>query len=482
MESSIHIQAFFAGRSIFITGATGFMGKVLIEKLLRSCPDIAKLYLLMRPKKGNGINDRLKKLLNNALFDKLRTERPSTFDKLVPVMGDATSVGLGLLPADRQMLIDKVSVIFHIAASVRFDDSLKDAIFANTRSTRDVCILACSMKKLAVLLHVSSTYAHIDKPVIDEVLYPAEVDWRRVIEIAETIDEHVLKMLTAKYIGAMPNTYIFTKRLAEQVISDYAESLPCVILRPSIVISTVEEPIKGWLDNFNGPFGMLIGAAKGILRVTYANPVIKNDFIPVDLAIKIMIIASWVRGLKTISEDKTVHVYNCSADQTKAITIMQMQQMGLDILKDIPMENTFWIPNTMLTKNRLVYYILMLLLHIFPAICIDTIIKLYGARPMLLRLQRTVYVSNSALSHFLLNEWSFKNDKCRDLIDNLNTENKKYFGYNYMDINIREYLRNGLIGTKLYLLHENNLEAAKLHRKSKIEKINNQVEQSRIAL
>ncbi|XP_011147423.1 fatty acyl-CoA reductase 1 isoform X2 [Harpegnathos saltator] len=411
MESSIHIQAFFAGRSIFITGATGFMGKVLIEKLLRSCPDIAKLYLLMRPKKGNGINDRLKKLLNNALFDKLRTERPSTFDKLVPVMGDATSVGLGLLPADRQMLIDKVSVIFHIAASVRFDDSLKDAIFANTRSTRDVCILACSMKKLAVLLHVSSTYAHIDKPVIDEVLYPAEVDWRRVIEIAETIDEHVLKMLTAKYIGAMPNTYIFTKRLAEQVISDYAESLPCVILRPSIVISTVEEPIKG------------------------------------------------------ISEDKTVHVYNCSADQTKAITIMQMQQMGLDILKDIPMENTFWIPNTMLTKNRLVYYILMLLLHIFPAICIDTIIKLYGARPMLLRLQRTVYVSNSALSHFLLNEWSFKNDKCRDLIDNLNTENKKYFGYNYMDINIREYLRNGLIGTKLYLLHENNLEAAKLHRK-----------------
>ncbi|XP_011147424.1 fatty acyl-CoA reductase 1 isoform X4 [Harpegnathos saltator] len=364
MESSIHIQAFFAGRSIFITGATGFMGKVLIEKLLRSCPDIAKLYLLMRPKKGNGINDRLKKLLNNALFDKLRTERPSTFDKLVPVMGDATSVGLGLLPADRQMLIDKVSVIFHIAASVRFDDSLKDAIFANTRSTRDVCILACSMKKLAVLLHVSSTYAHIDKPVIDEVLYPAEVDWRRVIEIAETIDEHVLKMLTAN-----------------------------------------------------------------------------------------------------ISEDKTVHVYNCSADQTKAITIMQMQQMGLDILKDIPMENTFWIPNTMLTKNRLVYYILMLLLHIFPAICIDTIIKLYGARPMLLRLQRTVYVSNSALSHFLLNEWSFKNDKCRDLIDNLNTENKKYFGYNYMDINIREYLRNGLIGTKLYLLHENNLEAAKLHRK-----------------
>lgn len=39
-----------------------------------------------------------------------------------------------------------------------------------------------------------------------------------------------------RYLGTMPNTYIFTKRLAEQVISDYSlsESLPCVIVRPSI--------------------------------------------------------------------------------------------------------------------------------------------------------------------------------------------------------------------------------------------------------
>jgi FlaA1/EpsC-like NDP-sugar epimerase len=35
-------------RSIFITGATGFVGKVLVEKLLRSCPDIAKIYILVR--------------------------------------------------------------------------------------------------------------------------------------------------------------------------------------------------------------------------------------------------------------------------------------------------------------------------------------------------------------------------------------------------------------------------------------------------
>lgn len=60
--------------------------------------------------------------------------------------------GLGLLPADREMLIEKVSIIFHVAASVRFDENLRDAIFNNTRSTRDICILAKEMKNLVVCI------------------------------------------------------------------------------------------------------------------------------------------------------------------------------------------------------------------------------------------------------------------------------------------------------------------------------------------
>ena len=63
MDPAHSIPQFYAGRSIFITGATGFMGKVLIEKLLRSCPDIQDIFLLMRPKKGTSIDDRLRKLI-----------------------------------------------------------------------------------------------------------------------------------------------------------------------------------------------------------------------------------------------------------------------------------------------------------------------------------------------------------------------------------------------------------------------------------
>lgn len=64
IDPSKSIPAFYAGQSIFLTGATGFLGKVFIEKVLRSCPDVREIFLLMRPKKGLDINQRLEKILN----------------------------------------------------------------------------------------------------------------------------------------------------------------------------------------------------------------------------------------------------------------------------------------------------------------------------------------------------------------------------------------------------------------------------------
>jgi fatty acyl-CoA reductase len=63
MNGVSDIPGFFKGRCIFITGGTGFMGKVLVEKLLRSCPDIETIYLLMRPKGGIEIRTRQEELI-----------------------------------------------------------------------------------------------------------------------------------------------------------------------------------------------------------------------------------------------------------------------------------------------------------------------------------------------------------------------------------------------------------------------------------
>lgn len=61
----------------------------------------------------------------------------------------------------------------------------------------------------------------------------------------------------------MPNTYTFTKNLGEQIVNDYKSKIPLVLYRPSIVISSMKDPIPGWLDNFNGPVGLLVGCGIG---------------------------------------------------------------------------------------------------------------------------------------------------------------------------------------------------------------------------
>lgn len=58
---------FYNNKNVFITGGSGFMGKVLLEKLLRSCTGIGTIYLLLREKKGDSEEDRLKQMLKNPV-------------------------------------------------------------------------------------------------------------------------------------------------------------------------------------------------------------------------------------------------------------------------------------------------------------------------------------------------------------------------------------------------------------------------------
>jgi FlaA1/EpsC-like NDP-sugar epimerase len=56
-----NIVEFFQNAHVLITGGTGFMGQVLMEKLLRTC-QIDKLYLIVRPKKGLREKERVEKI------------------------------------------------------------------------------------------------------------------------------------------------------------------------------------------------------------------------------------------------------------------------------------------------------------------------------------------------------------------------------------------------------------------------------------
>ena len=60
--TNISIPQYYEGKSVFLTGGTGFIGKILVEKLLRGCPGIKRIYFLVRPKKGLSCTERLQKM------------------------------------------------------------------------------------------------------------------------------------------------------------------------------------------------------------------------------------------------------------------------------------------------------------------------------------------------------------------------------------------------------------------------------------
>jgi FlaA1/EpsC-like NDP-sugar epimerase len=167
-EDKTPIQQFYDKASIFMTGGTGFMGKCMIEKLLRTCTSLECIYLLVRPKKGKDVHTRIDELFEDSvsnrvgiprilvkvfvfqLFDIVRETIPKFRHKVIAVPGDCSIAGLGLNLCDRQTLINNVSIVFHVAATVRFDEHLRMAMNINVHGTRDVLELCNHMEKLKV--------------------------------------------------------------------------------------------------------------------------------------------------------------------------------------------------------------------------------------------------------------------------------------------------------------------------------------------
>lgn len=145
-------------------------------------------------------------------------------------------LNLGIEDGDMQKL-SNCSVVFHCAASVRFDDQLKKAVLLNTRGTRELCLLAQRMPKLKSLVHVSTAFVQPKQLFVEEKIFEAGGDWESYVKWAENLDESLLNLLTPKLTDNAVNTYTFTKNLAEHVCKDFRKkfNLPLAILRPSIV-------------------------------------------------------------------------------------------------------------------------------------------------------------------------------------------------------------------------------------------------------
>ncbi|CAN7993773.1 unnamed protein product, partial [Ixodes pacificus] len=236
------VQRFYQDEVIFITGVTGFLGKVLLEKLLRSCPGIERIYLLIRPKRNLSPTERWELLLRSACFQRLHQECPSSLNKLVVVDGDISEEKLGLKSGDYERLASDVSMVFHAAATVRFNESLRNTVKINVEGTKNVLDLCHHIKKMKAVVHVSTAYVHCDLDALEERVYPSTVKPDDIISLTKALSEVDLVKATPELLGAKPNTYILSKALAESIVAEQGRGLPLVIVRPSGVSASWKEP------------------------------------------------------------------------------------------------------------------------------------------------------------------------------------------------------------------------------------------------
>jgi fatty acyl-CoA reductase len=164
---------------------------------------------------------------------------------------------------------------------------------------------------------VSTAFANCNEKFITEEVIDPPMSPERAIEAVDFLDDDNFNKLTQQIISPRPNSYIYTKAIAESLVLKESANIRCVIVRPSIVGATWLEPFPGWIDNFNGPTGLFQAFNMGILRCMVGKREVNVDIIPVDVCIHMIIAAAWYTGSKKINK---LQVYNCTLNNEDRMT------------------------------------------------------------------------------------------------------------------------------------------------------------------
>lgn len=462
IEETPSVAQYYEGKCMFVTGATGFIGKVLIEKLLRCCPNIRSIYLLMRPKKGQTIEQRLEDMVQNRLFDKLRKERPNFEDVLRPVQGDIMADKLGVSEHDSQLLAEEVEIVFHSAATIRFDEHIRLAMEMNVKAVRKMIVLCRTFKKLQVFVHVSTAYANCDRPFIEESVYEPSVEPQKLIDALDWMDDEMLSAITPKLLGQKPNTYTFTKQLAEHLLCKEGSDLPIAIVRPSIVGAAWKEPLPGWIDNFNGPSGLYIAAGKGILRSVKCEFKAVADIVPVDIPVNMLITVAWYTAL---AKPSAILIYHCTTGSVNPFTWGEMESVVLNFFKKTPLEAAFRRPNVSMTNNSLLHDYWVFVSHMIPAYLTDLGYSLLGKKPRMVKIYNRLHRTMGTLTYFTCHSWEWTYNNLDMLKNQLLPEDRKVFYLDPRPLHWPHYIENYCLGIKQFILNEDmsGLPAARAH-------------------
>ena len=355
-SNEISVKEQLAGKRILITGTTGFLGKVVIEKMIREIPDVEKILLVIR---GNDRYPTARERFDNeiavsTIFDRLKDDSPAYFrqfclDKIECVTGELTEKNFGMNREDFTLLAGRIDVIIHVAACVEFREQLQRALMINTLSLLNIADLIKSAGNIP-LAHVSTCYVNgfNTGDCREEVVVPTSKAFKRNLKgfydvrpvIAklqkkirdvekncprpEQLAERLVELgVKESHRYGWNDTYTFTKWLGEQIIMEELQDSTLTIVRPSIIESTYQEPVPGWVEGVKVADAIILAYAreKTPFFPAQVNGVI--DIIPADLVANSLILAV-AEAMAMPGEHR---IYQCSTGSANPITIGWMKHL-----------------------------------------------------------------------------------------------------------------------------------------------------------
>lgn len=306
----------FRRHEILLTGANGFLGKVIIALLVARFPEFRRLHLLLRPKRRLSPEERFEReiLASPPLQAVLGEEAARRAVERVSVLaGDVGQQGCGLEEETVEALAGRIGLVINCAGLVDFYPPVDESFQANVDGVEHVLDLARALG--AGLLHVSTCFVcgeadglvEESEPILGfyprrkgpgdlgfrhdrEIRYMRErireayasagVDGsgRRPRELAQRLSD--LGAQRAAQWG-WTNTYTYTKSLGEQIIAA-AEDLEWAIVRPAIVEAALEFPFPGWVEGGRTAAPLVMMAAAGLRHWSIREDA-PMEVIPVDL-------------------------------------------------------------------------------------------------------------------------------------------------------------------------------------------------------
>ena len=396
---------FFAGKTLFVTGATGYLGKVLLERILWQLPQVRRVVLLMRPHCKSdaeaAVNLRAEiAIFGSSIFDRLRVRHGERFDafigeKVTAVAGDLSSPDLGLAAHSLEMLGSEVDFIINLAAEVHFHERLDFAVRSNTQGPHHLLKFATRFRN-PILLHVSTAYVsgrrtgpipeHPLQPDIsafglmgvangepfrtdDEIALARRLgdsveresqtrtsrgEFRQSViaqfrsvritgedpvnDAAETYRHRWVRdrlsqegLSRARRFGWV-DTYSFTKALGEQLLVKSVNGIPIIILRPSIVESTLHQPEPGWIEGFRMSSPVLFGYGQGVLPDFPARRDGIIDFIPADF-----VVSALLASLTAAPRGSNPKVFQVASGWENPVRWHQLMDYTHDYFRQLPL-------------------------------------------------------------------------------------------------------------------------------------------------